>query len=72
MQMPQKTLLISILVASILSCQVKEKLVQEELRQWEGRWVTKPIYDSLVKNHTQAFVENYVKNNPVTDSIPNP
>jgi hypothetical protein len=46
--MIQKTLLVSIHFASLLFCQVKEKLVQEGLKQWEGRWVTKPIYDSLL------------------------
>jgi hypothetical protein len=70
--MIQKTLFGSLLVTSLLACQMKEKLIQEELRLWEGRWVTKPMYDSLLKKHTQDFVENYVKNNPVTDSIPNP
>jgi hypothetical protein len=70
--MMQKTLLVVALVTSLLSCQIKEKLIKEELRQWEGRWVTKTCYDSLLKKHTTDFVENYIKNNPATDSIPSP
>lgn len=68
----QKTLLVLILVTSLLSCQIKEKLIKEDMRQWEGRWVTKTCYDSLLKKHTTEFVENYFKNNPATDSISSP
>lgn len=70
--MIQKTLLVLILATSLLCCQIKEKLIKVELRQWEGRWVTKTCYDSLLKKHTTEFVENYFKNNPATDSIPSP
>lgn len=70
--MIQKTRILVGLLCLLFSCQGKEKLIQEELLLWEGRWVTKPIYDSLLKKHTTDFVENYLKNNPATDSIPSP
>jgi hypothetical protein len=70
--MIQKTRFLVMLFTILFSCQSKVKLVQEEMKLWEGKWVTKTRYDSLLKKHTRDFVENYFKNNPSTDSIPSP
>lgn len=55
--MIQKTLFGSLLVTSLVACQMKEKLIQEELRLWEGRWITKPMYDSLLKNTRKILLK---------------
>lgn len=57
------------LVCLLYACRSKEPLVQEELRLWEGRWVPKFCYDSLLKKHTADFVEGYFKNTTATDTL---
>lgn len=54
-----KTRIFSLFATLLLSCHHQKRIVEDQWMHWEERQVSKQVYDSLLRMHTEQFVRNY-------------
>jgi hypothetical protein len=54
----------------LLSCEQQKPVAQDQSMYWEGNQVSKYVYDSLLRMHTEQFVRNYPGDTTATRYMP--